>query len=183
MTDLKEITPAIIFVIMVVILSSFFIVSNNDLHYNYGFNYQKGINETNIPITPMLVNESQNNTEQQQEESSHIWDIITEVALVIGGTLLIATGIGAGFGAILILGAIGHLIVTSELGAKIVEAIPFIKSLMDGFSYIGTVLVSFWNVLTWSPDFLNGIPLIGTIIFVPLTIYFFLFVIRFIRGQ
>lgn len=174
MTDLSSVFPVIIFLSLVVILTGFFVVDvNNDISL---VDWEEG----ELNIYQNYVNES--GLVEDNEVEYDLGEFVISVLAVTGG--IVATALGHPYiGITLIAYGVGSGIMNTPQGNSFVSSLPIIGPLVDGLSYVGTAISSFWGVLSWSPDLLGGFPVFGILIIVPITLFFFIFVIRFIRGQ
>jgi hypothetical protein len=188
-SDMQVIFPVFLFVLILSILSSFFVVTNGELGLSSS-------NEINFPYTPEVVGE-----EYKYENGSIVpeggggGDLGTAIfgigMIIIGGIITVLTlGSGApiaapliGVGGLTLLGAGTITTITGITGSQFVHSIPVVGSFFDAIAYAATAMVSFFGLTAFTLEAFAGWPIVLMAICVPISFIFFVFIIRFIRGQ
>lgn len=182
--DLSTGFVVIIFICLIVAVTSFFVFTGNgDIGFSDAQNPQN-------PFEPDLYGDSYNETTgefEDTDESTDWWGAIGGFLTILAGVTVFTFTFWTGYGAIAGAGMVfaGSTWFATSLpgGSEFVAGIPIIGNIVAGINYVTTALASFWNLMSFNLPYFGNIPIFGIIIGVPIMFFFFVFIIRFIRGQ
>ena len=174
-SDLGIIFPVIIFISLIIFLSGFFVVDNSVFSLK-----ENTVDHNSLPYNKIYV--GNNNSTAVSEENNEVWGWILSGIFVAAAavTAVLVPPVGV---PLLIVGIGMSALNIPALRDTVMDKVPLIKSLAGGVNYVATALSSFGDLAAWSPDWSGGFPVFGVLILGPLTIFFFVFILRFIRGQ
>ena len=180
--DLNFYIPALLFVILIVFLGSFFINEHT-------LTDTQNIKESDMPFQPVLVGEN----DSYDEESDSIigsetnWGefLFGALTLVAGGLLAVfAPGIGIPILGGFIAGYGGLTMLTSnEYVQGVLSDIPLIGSIINSIDWINTALNSFASLITLDIPVLDNYLWLKLLILVPVWFTFFYLIVKTIRGN
>lgn len=176
MSDLSMAFPIFIFILLVAVLTSFFIITDeSELEFA---DTQK---DYETPFTPTYAFDE---VADEANEGGSVWDYLWGGLQIVTGVLICAftgwSGIGLFIGGGLMVS--GTLSLTQSLTSQnFVENIPIIGGVFKTMNYVGSGIQSFGNFTRYTIFALP--PLVSALITAPIIFFFFVFIIRYIRGQ
>lgn len=178
--DLTSGTYVIIFLVLISILSSFFVIFAGNVYLSEDQNPE-------VPFNPQLHGSDVNATDSgDTDESFDWWRVIGGIALLLAGAATFVFPIVSH--PFLIGGAsllAGSLVLGSGLpgGSEWISGLPIIGDILGGLNYVATAITSFFGLMSVDLPVIGSYPILLFIIGVPILFFFFVFIIRFIRGQ
>lgn len=184
-SDLQIVFPVVIFVLLLCLLFSFFTVTSDneftleqrDVSTPFADNRIVGFNNST----------AETGTPEEKESGFDFWKTIAGVVMLLIPVTAFFLNPGMTAGSLILGGGLGFVGVTTFVegltGENVFNGIPILGDISNGISYVGTALGNFVKLISWGPDVLKGFPILAILIGVPLGFFFFVFVIRFLRGQ
>lgn len=188
-SDIQVLFPFLIVVILIAVLSSFFIVhTDNSLSLQTPEGFV-------VPFSPdpAFANNSSGSGWGTPEGAQPDW-VAGALGVAFWGASIAALFLALPTGGFSLLVPVGlsalgtTLVVYAKPGGvadlnQVMHGVPLLGALWDGLRYGASIIQSFGGMINYSLGVLAEYPMVAAIVVIPIVMVFFMVILRYIRGQ